>query len=469
MNDERSGTPFPADFIFGAATAAYQIEGSPQADGKGPSVWDEFVRRKGAVRTGETGDQACDHYRRMGDDVALIKELGLDAYRFSISWPRVQPSGRGAANGAGLDFYSRLVDALLAAGIRPFPTLFHWDTPLALQREKGGFLSRDAAERFGDYAELVVRSLGDRVKDWITVNEPFEHAVFGHFFGSHAPGLKRPWAYPKVMHHILLAHAAGMERIRAFAPGAAAGPVLSQTPVAPLVPGRDEKAAFLADQFMNRITLDPILKGRYPEELSRALRAFWPRMEADDLARVSAPCDFIGLNYYSRERASRNPLVPFLGFWVTGKDGGRPEGESGGTRTTAMGWEVWPRGLEELLLRMRDEYGNPRVIVTENGAAFTDEVERGAGAPRVRDRRRVEFLRDYVLAMKRAMDAGANVGGYFVWSLMDNFEWAEGYRPRFGLVRVEYGTQERVIKDSGRWYSALARTKRVPDAEEALT
>lgn len=468
MSTPTDGLAFPEGFLFGAASAAFQIEGSPAADGKGPSIWDEFSKRRGAVRTGETAEIACDHYRRWPEDVAIMRELGLGAYRFSFSWPRIQREGRGKPNPAGLDFYSRLVDGLLEAGLRPFPTIFHWDLPLALQREERGFLSRDAAHRLADYAEILVRALGDRVRDWITVNEPFEFAAFGHVLGSQAPGLRRPWAYFRVIHNILLGHALALERIRSISPALRAGPALSQTPVFPARPGgRDEEAALLADQFMNRITLDPILKGRYPIELMSRAGPLGPRIRDGDMEAISAPCDFVGLNYYSRERASWRGFPPFMPFNVTGKDGGRGEGESGGVRSTAMGWEVWPEGLGRLARMLRDEYGNPLVYVTENGAAFSDEVERGPEGPRVRDTKRIEFLRDYLGALRDAIKDGARVGGYFVWSLTDNFEWAEGTRPRFGLVRVDYGTQARIVKDSGYWYRDLIRSQGRGQAENA--
>jgi len=464
VSDPGAGeTDFPADFLFGAAAAAYQIEGAPFTDGKGPSVWDDFVRRRGRIAGGDRGDTACDHYRLWKADVALMKELGLQAYRGSVSWPRVIPEGKGPVNPRGLDFYSRLTDGLLEAGIRPFLTLFHWDLPLALQKSRGGFLCRDTAAYFGDYTEQVVKVLGDRVKDWITVNEPFEYAAFGHLLGIHAPGLRRPWAYFKVIHHLLLAHGEALERIRSLVPDARVGAALSHTPLSPRRPGtRDEAAALLADQFMNRITLDPLLKGHYPPELSWRARAFMPRLRSGEMEKISAPCDFVGLNYYSREKAHWNPLVPVLNFGVTGKDGGRGEGVRDGVPTTAMGWEVWPRGLRDLLMRLKEEYGNPRVLITENGAAFEDKVEEGPRGPRVRDEKRTAFLRDYLTELREARRAGADVGGYFVWSLLDNFEWAEGYRPRFGLIRVDYPTQKRLIKDSGRWYGRLIKARRIP-------
>jgi beta-glucosidase len=387
-----------------------------------------------------------------------MKWLGLQAYRGSISWSRVQPEGRDAVNSQGLDFYSRLTDELLAAGITPWFTLFHWDLPWALQRDERGFLRRDAAHRFADYTEIVVRALGDRVKHWFTINEPFEYACFGHMLGIHAPGIRAPWRYFQVMHHILLAHGLGLERIRALAPDAQAGIVLSHTPLRPRTDSaKDRQAAFLADQFMNRITLDPLFKGRYPEELSRRTRWIAPMIFPGDLELISRKADFTGLNYYSRETAYHQPFMPLLGFSVTGKDGGDAEHDEPGFRTTAMGWEVWPQGLADLATLLRTEYGNPPTVIAENGAAFTDTVTQEPEGTRVHDPKRVEFLRDYLGALNRAMDEGADVRGFFTWSLMDNFEWAEGYRPRFGLVHVDYPTLTRTIKDSGYWYRDLIR------------
>jgi beta-glucosidase len=464
---------FPADFVFGAATAAYQIEGASSEDGKGDSVWDRFARRPGAIKTGETGDRACDHYHRWREDVELMRWMGLDAYRGSVSWPRILPEGRGSVNDRGLDFYSRLVDALLEAGVAPWLTLFHWDLPWALQRDSGGFFRRGIADYFADYVEIVVRALGDRVKHWFTFNEPFEYACFGHALGVQAPGYRRPLRYFKVMHNILLSHGKALERIRSLSPDAKAGIALSYTPLRPASEApKDREAAFLADQFMNRITFDPILRGRYPEELARRTRLIGPRILPGDLELISRKVDFVGLNYYSRETAARDPWMPFLRFSVTGKDGGRREEdrivEGGLRRTTAMGWEVWPQGLEDLADLMRVEYGNPPVVISESGAAFSDEPTAIGGGRRVPDQKRVDFLEDYLAALRRAMDKGADARGFFVWSLLDNFEWAEGFRPRFGLVRVDYDSLERTPKDSARWYRDLiaGRSLDLPAAGE---
>ncbi|MCD1655538.1 beta-glucosidase [Treponema zuelzerae] len=461
---------FPKEFIFGASTSAYQIEGCPSADGKGPSIWDSFAHRKGKIKNRDTGDIACAHYDFWREDAELMRKLGLDAYRGSISWSRILPDGTGTVNRKGLDFYSRLADGLLEAGVQPWFTLFHWDLPLALQR-RGGFANRDCACWFADYAEIVAGALGDRVKNWFTINEPFEFSCFGHLLGTHAPGLRSPWKYFSVMHHLLLAHGSALERIRSVRPDNKAGIVLSYTTVEPRSkkPG-DARAAFLADQFMNRITLDPLLKGRYPEELFRAARIFAPRIKDGDLALISKSADFVGLNYYSRETAFRDVLTPVFGFSVTGKDGGGRRDDSIGR--TSMGWEVYPRGLYDLAKLLQTEYGNPPAIIAENGAAFEDLVENrlseyafspffsGDQERSVRDVERVRFLQEYIGSLGKAVSEGADVKGYFVWSLLDNFEWAEGYRPRFGLVRVEPATLRRTVKDSGFWYAELIRAHR---------
>jgi len=450
-------SPFRRDFVFGAATAAYQIEGAWNADGKGPSIWDAFAHRHGKIKTGENADIACDHYNRYEQDVAIMKELGLDAYRGSIAWTRILPEGSGPVNQQGVDFYSRLTDSLLEAGIAPWYTLFHWDLPLALQKKLGGFRNRDIAEVFADYAEVVVRALGDRARNWITINEPFEYAFFGHVLGAMAPGLKNPLAYFPVMHNVLRAHGAALSRIRAISPGATVGITLSQTPVVPESSTQpDQRATEVADAFLNHIDLRPILKGSYPPILLDRAHTLFPRILPGDMESISQPLDFIGLNYYTRERASHAWYVPFLHAWVSGKDAAPGEFEKDGVQYTAMGQEVYPEGLYSLAMMMKTEYGNPPVIITENGAAFEDRLE----GDEVHDPKRTSYLQTYLEALSRAIAEGADVRGYFVWSLLDNFEWAQGTRPRFGIVYVDYPSQRRVIKDSGRWYARLIRASR---------
>lgn len=436
-------------FLFGAATASYQIEGAVTEDGRGPSVWDDFSHTPGKIRTGETGDRACDHYHRMKEDVMIMSRLGLDAYRFSIAWPRVVPDGDGAVNQAGLDFYDRLADALAEAGIVPFATLFHWDLPSALQKKYGGFADRRCAEAYVRYVEAVTARLGDRVKHWITFNEPWVYSVVGHMLGIHAPGKKNPWQMMRVAHHQLLAHGMAVDVIRAAVPDARVGITLNLAPIHPRSGSeKDRKAAFLADQFLNRFYLDPVFKKEYPRELWKKIGPVRPKVRAGDMDIIGRKIDFLGINNYTRERAyhKRRPLFP---FHMTGMDIPETEFEKDGVRYTAMGWEVYPEGLYELLTRIRDEYGNPVTYITENGAAFTDRPENGV----VNDRKRIEFLEEYTASVMKAEADGCNVRGYFVWTLIDNFEWAEGYAKRFGLVHVDFETGERTVKESGKWYS----------------
>lgn len=450
--------PFPAGFTFGAATSAYQIEGGAHEGGRGASIWDEFCRRWGKVRGRENGDTACDHFHRYPEDVGLMEQLGLQSYRFSIAWSRVIPEGRGPVNRKGLHFYERLVDELLSRGITPFATLYHWDMPAALMKRYGGFLDRRAAEDFADYVEVVVRVLGDRVKHWITINEPFEHAFFGYATGTHAPGLRRPWSYLTVMHHQLLAHGMAVERIREISPGAQVGISVSLTPIHPALEGSYKKnrvAAQTANELMNFITLDPLLHGRYPQDLMRRMRYFRPPVIRGDMQRINAPLNFIGINYYQREFARFSRWMPFLESWVIG--GGKIEerdfvGE--GVQRTAMGWEVYPAGLREALSWLRDYYNNPPVYITENGAAFEDTLTGGA----IHDTERAAYLSSHLDQVQRSIEDGADIRGYFAWSLLDNFEWQAGYAKRFGLIRVDFETQARTIKSSGHWYAQRIRS-----------
>ena len=459
-----SQVAFPPGFLFGAATSAYQIEGSHDADGKGASVWDRFVRRPGRVHRGHTGDVAGDTYRDFQTDVALMRQLGLDAYRFSVSWPRVLPNGRGPVNERGLDYYERLVDALLAAGIAPFVTLFHWDLPQALQDAIGGFAGRDSAALFADYAEVVARRLGDRVGHWITLNEPWVFATLGHLRGLHAPGRHNPWAFVRAVHHQLLGHGLATARLRANSLAAQVGLSLNLSPIYPAANhAADRAAARLADQAVNRLFLDPLFRGQYPEPLWARLRPFRPRVSPGDMATIAAPLDFVGVNYYTRARVRRAWYVPFLGLWPeglpvpAGQLGPEDEAPEGIPRTSGMGWEVYPAGLFELLWRLKTEYGNPPVYVTENGAAYPDTL---TAAGRVHDEARRAYLEQHLAIVAAAVRVGVNARGYFVWSLVDNFEWTYGYDKRFGLVYVDYATQRRVIKDSGLWYSEFIRNAR---------
>lgn len=442
------------DFVFGAATSSYQIEGSTHADGRGLSIWDEFSAKKGKITGGHTGEVACDHYRRYPQDIQLMKDLNLDAYRFSISWPRIIPDGQGKINEAGLDFYKKLVDELLEKGIRPFATLFHWDLPSALYKSKGGFRSRELPHIFADYVEVVVKNLGDRAKDWITLNEPFEHAALGHFIGSHAPGHHSLGDFLKVMHHQLMGHGAAMQRIRHYAPDANAGITLSLTPIRPATDSaKDQWAAKLGNELVSFITLDPLYKKTYPELLQKQLRWFWPKVEAGDLELIGEKTDFVGINHYNCEYSSYRWYVPFLKSWISGTSVAESESERNGKRYTSMGWEVYPPGMAEVLRWLREDYGNPPVFITENGAAFDDKVEDG----RVKDPKRIEYFTDYFQEVVNAKMAGSDMRGYFAWSLLDNFEWAAGYSKTFGLIHVDYKTQKRIIKDSGHWYAKLIK------------
>ena len=448
---------FPKSFVFGAAAAAYQIEGSPDADGKGPSIWDVFTHTRGKVKTGETGDTACDHYRRYAEDVELMGAMGLSAYRGSISWPRIYPSGRGPVNRNGLDFYERLTDALLARGIDPYYTLFHWDLPDALQREYRGFRRREVSGYFADYVETVVRALGDRVGHWITLNEPFVYASLGSLLGTNAPGEKSMKGFMATLHHQLLGHGLALERIRAVSPGAEVGITLSLSPVYPATARRrDAGAAVLGDQIRNHLTLMPVMEGRYPPEVMRRLRLFATEIRPGDMEVISAKTDFIGINNYTRTFAERAYSVPFLGIRLDGADVIEGESDRDGVRRTAMGWEVYPESLYECISLLKERYGNPPMYVTENGAAFADVPRDG----RIRDPKRIDFLRDYLERVSRAIGEGADVRGYFVWTFMDNFEWAEGFSKRFGIVHVDFETGERTIKDSGFWYRDLIRETR---------
>ncbi|MET8505215.1 GH1 family beta-glucosidase [Streptomyces sp. NPDC004787] len=441
---------FPAGFLWGASTAAYQIEGAAEKDGKGPSVWDTFVRRPGAVRDGHTGDVACDHYHRLDEDVALMRRLGLGAYRFSVSWPRVLPTGAGRVEPRGLDFYDRLVDALLGAGIEPTPTLFHWDLPQALE-DRGGWLDRETAYRFGEYAAVVAERLGDRVRRWITLNEPFVHMSFGYGFGVHAPGRALLLDALPVAHHQLLGHGLAAAALRAAVPGAQLLVANNCTPVRLRADARgaaDRAAAEAYDVLHNRLFNDPLLLGRYPDLSAYGTPdpAWGGVVREGDLDVIGAPLDGLGVNYY-------NPT------WVTAPadpSAGLPfdlaEPEEAYART-AFGWPVVPEGLTELLTELASRYGNalPPVWITENGCS------QPAG---LRDGARIAYLAGHLDALARAIAAGVDVRGYFTWSLLDNFEWAEGYHQRFGLVEVDFATGARTPRESFDWYRKLIAAHR---------
>ncbi len=446
---------FPAEFLWGAATSAYQIEGAVHEDGRADSIWDAFANMNGATFRGETAEIAADHYHRMPEDVALMSELNLSAYRFSVSWSRILPQGTGTVNERGLDFYDRLVDALLERAISPVLTLYHWDLPLALH-ERGGWLARETAYAFADYAEVVARRLGDRVRWWITINEPWCAAYLGYGRGVHAPGIAGKQAAVDAAHHLLLAHGLARPRICSHAHAQArVGITLNLTPVS----GADDRPETMqgviqADVLHNRWFLDPLFFGHYPEKLFADLEVVPPALESGDMALISAPLDFLGLNYYFRlllhTRAPARTPSSFTPAY-------EPVVPVPGASYTDMAWEIYPEGLADILQRVHQEYAPRLILITENGAAFADQWD---GSNPVRDERRIEYLRDHLHVLERSCRQGIPVGGYFAWSLLDNYEWIDGYSKRFGLVYVDYPTQRRLIKESGRWYAAFVQAQR---------
>jgi beta-glucosidase len=440
MDDVR----FPDGFLWGAATAAYQIEGAWDEDGKGRSIWDTFSHTPGTIAGGETGDVACDHYHRFREDVELMRRLNLGAYRFSVSWPRVLPEGVGRVNRAGLDFYARLVDALLESGIVPAITLYHWDLPQALQ-DRGGWGARETAEAFAAYADVVSRELGDRVPLWITHNEPAVVATEGHATGEHAPGMADPRLALTVAHHLLLSHGLAVPALRANG-ARSVGITLNVWPVAPATPAEEDvRAAEREYARESRWYLDPVFGRGYPEEAAAVHERLHhlPEIASDDMERIAAPIDFLGINYYSRTLVRHDETSQ---PWHVASV--REPGEY-----TEMDWLVYPDGLFDVLTRVHAEHAPRALYVTENGAAFADVV---SGDGSVHDDRRVAYLREHVRAAARAIESGVPLRGYFVWSLMDNFEWAHGYAKRFGIVRVEPGTLERTVKDSGWFWREVA-------------
>ncbi|HEX2914327.1 MAG TPA: GH1 family beta-glucosidase [Chloroflexia bacterium] len=444
MTEQQAGlsrTDFPDNFIWGTATASYQIEGAVEEDGRGPSIWDTFSHTPGKTSNGDTGDVADNHYHLYRRDVALMRQIGLNGYRFSISWPRILPEGRGQINQKGLDFYNRLVDELASNNILPFATLYHWDLPQALQ-DKGGWANRDTAKYFADYADKVSRKLGDRVKGWITLNEPWVAAVLGNLTGEHAPGLSSMETTVRAAHHLLLGHGLALPVLRENSQRADAefGATLSFNYVEP---GDDhsEELAILKDAWDNRFFLDPLFKKNYPEELAGIINQYLP-VEPGDMDIIGTPVDFLGVNYYFRTL----PVAYEDKAKLTFKQRKNP-----GSQYTAMGWEVYPEGLRNLLVRFHKDYNVPKLYVTENGAAFEDRLQQDQSGAVVHDPDRLNYLRDHFEAARQAIKDGAPLAGYFVWSLLDNFEWAHGYSKRFGIVYVDYQNQQRVLKDSGKW------------------
>ena len=430
----------PASFLWGVGTAAYQIEGASEADGRGESIWDRFCRTPGKVRNGDDGSVACDFYHRYVEDIGLVRELGATAFRLSVSWPRVLPEGRGRVNPAGLDFYDRVVDELLGNDIAPVVTLYHWDLPVVLEDE-GGWVERSTVDAFCEYVEVVAARLGDRVGLWVTQNEPWIVSWLGYGVGEHAPGRTSPADAIAAAHHVLLSHGRATEILRRDSPGSRVGLAVDLEPSYPASDDPEDVAACHAyDGHRNRSILEPLFRGAYPTDVLELLAPIAPPVRDGDMETIASPLDFLGVNFYSRavlERAA---------------DGGwrrvRPEGSD----YTEMGWEVSPDGLYDLLLRLREEYAPPAIVITENGAAY-DDVRGHDGA--VRDPERCAYLSAHVGAVQRAVAAGVPVDGYFAWTLLDNFEWTHGYSRRFGLVYVDYPTLARIPKSSFTWYRDL--------------
>lgn len=466
-----SGLVFPEGFTFGSATASYQVEGGAREDGRLPSIWDTFSRTPGRVWNGDTGDVACDHYHRWESDLDLMKDLGLDAYRFSIAWPRIVPAGTGAVNQAGIDFYSRLVDGLLERGIRPVATLYHWDLPQPLE-DAGGWPVRATADAFERYAEIMGTSLGDRIHTWTTLNEPWCSAYLGYGQGGHAPGRAEPASALAAVHHLNLAHGRAVQALRATSTG---DPDYSVTLNFHVARGRGDQASEAirrVDALANRAFTGPMLRGEYPADLLQDTASVtdWSFVQEGDLEAIHQPIDVLGVNYYStvtvRLWDGVSPRQVNDGHKATaggtawpGSDGVLEFLEQPGPYTE-MGWNIAPEGLEELLLSLREQFPDQALMVTENGAAFADEVAEDGSVP---DADRLDYLRRHFTAAHRAMQQGVDLRGYFVWSLLDNFEWGYGYAKRFGIVRVDFDTLERTVKHSGEWYARLAKTGTLPE------
>ena len=432
---------FGPDFVWGVATSAFQIEGAAHAEGKGPSIWDRFCAEPGRIADGSNGDVACDHVNRWREDLDLIAALGVDAYRFSVSWPRVQPLGQGAWNPAGLDFYDRLVDGLLARGIKPYLTLNHWDLPDALQQQ-GGWAHRDTVHRFVDYARAISRRLGGLVTSITTHNEPWVMAQLGHETGTFAPGMRSRAVAAQVSHHLLLSHGLALQALRADGCSARLGIVLNLSPVYPATDSAaDQAAARREDGLLRRWYMDPLFHGRYPADVLEHLGEDAPTVQPGDLQAIAQRMDFLGVNYYSR---------------LVAREGEPWDPASSGRERTDMGWEIYPEGLTDLLLQLSHDYPVPPLYVTENGGAFRDECVDG----RVHDPARTDYISRHIDAVGEAMRQGVRMEGYMVWSLLDNFEWASGYDKRFGIVHVDYATQRRTPKTSYAWYRDFLTRRR---------
>jgi beta-glucosidase len=472
MSSSTEGQHLPDEFVWGSATAAYQIEGGVREGGRGPSIWDTFSHAPGNTLNGDTGDVADDHYNRWREDLGHIADLGVDAYRLSIAWPRVQPGGRGPLNQEGVDFYAQLLDGLLERGRKPFVTLYHWDLPQELE-DAGGWPARETALRFADYAEQMARELGDRVQVWTTLNEPWCSAYLGYAAGVHAPGRAEPAAALAAVHHLNLAHGLAGQAIRAVLREARVSVTLNLHVSRPVDPDSeaDRDAVRQIDAIANRAFLGPILGGAYPDDLlaDTASVTDWSFVQDGDTAAACVPLDMLGVNYYSTGLVRR---------WDGQGDRAQSDGHAGGAGSpwvgagdvefirppgpyTAMGWNIDPSGMTELLVRLGSDYPDLPLMITENGAAFDDQVDADGG---VHDPQRISYLHDHIAAVRAAMDAGVDVRGYFAWSLLDNFEWSYGYDRRFGLIYVDYESQKRIWKDSAHWYRDLIARGGLPPA-----
>jgi beta-glucosidase len=447
---------FPEGFFWGTATAAYQIEGAWNEDGKGESIWDRFAHTPGKIKNGDTGDVACDSYHRWREDVALMRAMNLNSYRFSIAWPRIQPSGSGPANSKGVDYYSRLVDALLEAHIRPMVTLYHWELPQTLE-DAGGWPNRDTASRFADYVQLVAQAVGDRVQDWNIFNEPDAFVDLGHLEGTHAPGRASLLDFLRATHVVNLAQGAGFRVLKAVRPSSRVGTAFSMSPCEPATSSEADKlAAERAHAMTNTWFLEPALLGRYPDALT-----FLPetamRIKSGDMEAMRAPLDFIGINLYYRIIASAPSALERVAHtqdWLF------PVKMAGGQQgpKTDIGWEVWPKALYDMVARISRDYNRPVIEITESGCSYNDGPDAGGV---IHDRRRIDYQRDYLAALGQSIAEGADVRGYHAWSLLDNFEWAEGRSQRFGLAYVDFKTQQRTLKDSAHWYAKVASENRL--------
>jgi beta-glucosidase len=453
---DKPGISFPPDFVWGAATAAYQVEGAVHEDGRGESIWDRFSHTPDKVQNAETGDVACDHYHRTAEDVQLMQALNLNSYRLSVAWPRIVPDGGTKVNQPGIDFYNRLVDQLLGVGITPYVTLYHWDLPQPLE-DLGGWLNRATADRFAYYADVISRALGDRVKHWITLNEPWCSAFLGYVIGVHAPGQHQEFHVGlKAAHTLFLGHGKAVAAVRANVRDAQVGIAINPSQAEPASTSPDDLiAARRVDGAQTRWYLDPFFRGEYPADVVEWVGKDMPEIAPGDMATIAAPLDFLGINFYNRQVVAHDPSddnpyhIKFL----------HPDGEY-----TTMDWEVAPDSFYRLLARIQRDYHLKAIYITENGAAFADQLENGA----VHDPRRVAYLHGHLNAVARAIGEGVPIKGYFVWSLLDNFEWAYGYSPRFGIVYVDYTNGlRRIVKDSGRFFAQVAKSNMLPILEPA--